>query len=74
MDNLRKRHIIVVDWCCVCNKSGETIDHYLLYCKLASALWNLFGLFGIEWVMPQRVVDHLACWRGQFGRQLSLVV
>jgi hypothetical protein len=24
MDNLRKKHIIVVDWCCMCKKSGES--------------------------------------------------
>jgi hypothetical protein len=21
LDNLRKRHVIVVDWCCMCKKS-----------------------------------------------------
>jgi hypothetical protein len=44
LDNLRKRHIIVVDWYCLCKKSGETIDHLLLHCELASGLWNsIFG-------------------------------
>jgi hypothetical protein len=53
LDNLRKRHIIVVDWCCLCKKSGETVDHLLLHCKIASALWNsIFGLFGLAWIMP----------------------
>jgi hypothetical protein len=75
LNNLRKLHTLVVDWSCICKKIRETIDHLLLYCKLASALWNfIFGLFGIEWVMSLRVVDHLACWREQFGRQHSLAV
>jgi hypothetical protein len=27
LDNLRKRNIVVVEWCCMCKKSGESIDH-----------------------------------------------
>ena len=27
MDNLRKKNIIVMEWCCMCKKSGESIDH-----------------------------------------------
>jgi hypothetical protein len=65
MDNLRKRRIIVVDWCCMCKKSGETIDHLLFHYEVASTLWDyIFSLFGLEWVMPSRVVDLFACWRG----------
>jgi hypothetical protein len=26
-----------------------------------------FSLFGLDWVMPSRVVDLFACGRGQFG-------
>jgi hypothetical protein len=66
---LRKRHIIVVDWCCMCKKSGESVDHLLLHCEIASALWNaIFNSVGLAWVMPSRVVDLFACWRGQVGR------
>jgi hypothetical protein len=31
LDNLRKRNLIVMDWCYMC-KSRESIDH-LLHCK-----------------------------------------
>ena len=34
-DNLKKRRITVVDWCCVCKCSGETVDHSLLHCDIA---------------------------------------
>jgi hypothetical protein len=34
VDNLRKRKIVVVDCCCMCKKSGETIDHLLLHCEV----------------------------------------
>jgi hypothetical protein len=29
MDNLRKHHIIVIDWCCMCKKSGKILDHLI---------------------------------------------
>ena len=35
MDNLRKKNIIVTEWCCMCKKSGESIDHLLLQCEIA---------------------------------------
>lgn len=48
LDNLRKRHVIVMDWCCMCNKNGKTIDHHLLHCEMARALWVLiYRLFGL---------------------------
>jgi hypothetical protein len=33
--NLRRRHIVVVKWCCMCKKNGESIDHLLLHCNVA---------------------------------------
>jgi hypothetical protein len=63
LDNLRKRYVIVINRCCMCKKTEEFVDHHLLHCDVASALWySLFGLFGLSWVMPRRVIDLLACW------------
>jgi hypothetical protein len=62
--DLQKRHVIVVDWCCMCKKSEEPIDHFLLHYEVAR---KLFRLFGVVWVMPQRVRDLLVSWRGQLG-------
>jgi hypothetical protein len=41
MDNLRKKNIIVTEWCCMCKKSGESIDHLLLQCEVALEVWNM---------------------------------
>ena len=58
IDNLRKRGLILVDWCCLCRESGESPDHILLHCKVARELWNMvFVMFGVQWVMPGTVLD-----------------
>lgn len=38
LDNLKKRHVIVINRCYICKKIGESIDHLLLHCAVASAL------------------------------------
>ena len=49
IDNLRKRNPILIDWCCMCKKSGESVDHLLLHCPLAWKLWSMvLGLFGVH--------------------------
>jgi hypothetical protein len=37
LDNLRKRYVIVIDWCCMCKKSGESINHLLLHCDVVKS-------------------------------------
>jgi hypothetical protein len=69
MHNLRKQHIIVVEWCCMCKKNVESIDNFLFQCEIASAIWNtIFSSVGMVWVMFRRVVDFFACWRAPGGR------
>jgi hypothetical protein len=62
-DNLRKQNIMVVEWCYMCKKNGESVDHLLLHCEVASALrHSIFSRFGLHWVMPGRVKDLYASW------------
>ena len=69
VDNLRKRRVIIIDWCCMCKAHGESVNHLLLHCIVAHELWSLiFALFGIAWVMPRGVVDLLSCWSDRFGK------
>jgi len=66
LNNLRKRNVIVMDWCCICKKSGESTDHLLLHYEVARDLWSsLFHLFRADWVMPRRVKELLVSWSGQ---------
>ena len=43
MDNLRKRHVIVVDKCCMGKKNGKSVDYLILYCEVVCALWSVFS-------------------------------
>ena len=40
MSNLKKQYVIVVEWCCMCKKNGDSVNHLLLHCEIPSALWN----------------------------------
>jgi hypothetical protein len=44
-------------------RDGESVDHLLLHCEIACAIWNVFlNRFGLSWVMLRRVIDLYACW------------
>jgi hypothetical protein len=75
IDNLRKHNLIIIDWCCMCKQSGESVDHLLLHCSLARELWSMvFVLFGVHWVMPCHVLHLRAGWQGRFGNHRNMVV
>jgi len=68
-DNLRRCGIVVVEWCVMCKKHGEFVDHLLLHCDVARVFWSSFySLFGVEWVMPSSVFDLLSGWGTLLGR------
>jgi hypothetical protein len=67
-DNLRRHHIVVVEWCCMCKKNVKSIDHLFLHYDVACAVWSFFySLFGVEWVMPRRMLDLLSGWGTSLG-------
>ena len=73
-DNLRKRSIIVLDWCYMCKRWGELVDHLLLHCPIAYKLWSLvFCLFGLHWVMPLKVFELFESWQGKFRQNCDIV-
>jgi hypothetical protein len=68
-ENLRRRHIMLVSWCCMCKADGESVDHLLLHCVYAKELWDLvLAMFGMCWVMPGSVRELLAAWQGKMGK------
>ena len=62
MNNLRK-NIVVTEWCFMCKKSSESIDHLLLHCEVAIEVWNMVcQQFGVMWVMLGRLKEFLRSW------------
>ena len=60
---------MVLDWCHMCKRCGESVDHLLLHCSIAWELWSMvFGLFDIQWVMPHTVLKLFEAWQGKFVR------
>ncbi len=73
-DNLMRRGYTLVGWCCMCCNAGETGNHLLTHCTLASALWHLvLRSFGVPWVFPNSIADLLFGWFNCFGKHNCLV-
>ena len=47
-DNFCKKGIIVLDWCYMCKRCEESVDHLLLHCPMTFEMWSLvLCLFGL---------------------------
>ena len=65
MDQLKKRGWALANRCFLCCEEEESIDHILIHCSRARALWEfLFALFRVFWVLPSSARDTLIEWRG----------
>ena len=72
IDNLVLRRLPLVNWFCMCWCDEETVDHLLLHCKFAYALWSeVFLIFGIQWVMLKTVASLLFGWWNWPGKHSS---
>ena len=71
-DNLIKRGYTMTSWCCMCKCNGETVDHLLIHCPVASFLWCwILSAFGISWVCSGNVADLLFSWWNGLGCHAS---
>ena len=62
LDNLMRRGLLVVNQCYMCRFKGELMEHLLLHCDVAHALWvNMFRIFEVQWVMLGSVDPRLCC-------------
>ena len=73
IDNLVKKNLPLVNWCCLCRCDKETLDHLLLHCKFSHALWSEVFLMFVQLVMPNTVVSLLFAWRNWLGTYSSNV-
>uniref|UniRef100_A0A2N9FD14 Splicing factor YJU2 n=1 Tax=Fagus sylvatica TaxID=28930 RepID=A0A2N9FD14_FAGSY len=63
-----KRGLILQNWCCLCKSNGESVDHLFIHCPMATDMWwMVFGMFGVQWVMPRTIMDLFPCWSGRLG-------
>jgi hypothetical protein len=59
MDIPRKRAVLVVDYCCMCKRSEESVDHLMLHYEIVRALCNaIFNHGGLAWVMAFSLVGE----------------
>ncbi|KAF6135148.1 hypothetical protein GIB67_035219 [Kingdonia uniflora] len=71
-DNLRKRKVLVVNFCPICKSDEKFIDHLFLLCPFAESIWiELFIGFGIVWPCFKNVMELLTNWktRNLVGRE-----
>jgi hypothetical protein len=60
---------VVVEWCVMCKKHWESVDHLFLRCDMARVfLSSFYSLFGVEWVMASSVLELLSGWGTLLGR------
>ena len=41
IDNLQKMHFVVLEWCFMCKRCGESVDHLFLYYPIAFEMWSM---------------------------------
>ena len=73
-DNLMRRGYTMAGWCSMCRMDGETGNHLMIHCSLASGLWHTaLRYFGVVWVFPDNIINLLYGWYNCFGKHNSAV-
>ena len=59
------------NWCILCRKSSEIIDHLFLHCPITLGLWHIiFSQAGMEWVKPSSICNMLVISFKCFGNSI----
>ena len=59
LDQLKRRGRALANKCCLYEDDEETIDHMLIYCKMAKMLWDLFFLPQLGLVRSFRALSFI---------------
>lgn len=70
MNNLRKRNICIVEWCCMCKNNWESADHLLLQYDYAQA-YGFCCLFVVHWDSSS---GWWICWLVGRGDLVNIIV
>lgn len=63
--------LLLLQWCIICRRDEETIDHLLLHCPMALLLWHqLFSIVGMDWVVHSCVQMLQIDFRGLGSMEL----
>ena len=41
LDRFWNKGVPIMDWCYICKRSGESINHLLIHCPIAFELWSM---------------------------------
>lgn len=75
IDNLQRRGFHLPNWCVLCKKDRETVEHFLIHCEVTYQLWVFYlSFFGMYWIMPKRVIELVASWRCTSRNKVALRV
>ncbi|CAL1392585.1 unnamed protein product [Linum trigynum] len=65
VDNLRKRGMILPNWCSLCKQHEESISHLFFSCPFAIAIWDNFKkAFDLHGPYLPFIRQFLIAWRG----------
>lgn len=74
IDNMRKKDTLLLFIGATCVREvGESMDQFLLHCKMASAWWSIFSV-SLAWIMSWRIMYLFGSWGGLGGSPLWSVV
>ncbi|CAN1796057.1 hypothetical protein LINPERHAP1_LOCUS20800, partial [Linum perenne] len=65
LDNLKVRGFILPNWCALCRKQEESIDHLFIHCPFVSGIWGkVSSRLSISGPVPGGFQDLITGWKG----------
>ena len=63
------------NWCIMCKRGEETVDHLFIHCSFGSRLWwKLLRIFGLYWVVPRSCYGLLSGHAGLIkGKERKII-